>query len=88
MNKTTPKTGELQPTADNFTSAAAVTPSDSTVVAFDGLYIGGAGNVVVDMAGSGSTITFSAVPAGTVLRIGVVKVHAASTATNIVGLNF
>lgn len=50
------------------------------------LYVGGTGNVVVDMGGDGSSITFLAVPAGTVLPIFVHLVKTGSTATNILGL--
>lgn len=70
-------------------NAAAVTPNDSTDLtnAARGLYIGGAGNVVVDMVGTGSTITFTGVLAGTILPIRVARVRSTSTtATNIVAL--
>lgn len=73
--------------------AFAVTPSDSTT--FDGigsnetpprsLYVGGTGNVVVTMF-NGDTVTFSAVPAGSILPVCVKKVMAATTATLILGL--
>ena len=47
------------------------------------VYIGGAGNVKVDMA-DGSTVTFEAVPVGTFMPIQVRKVYATgTTATNI-----
>jgi hypothetical protein len=71
--------------ADN---AAAVTPSDSTDLAFTSraLYIGGAGNIVVTMAGGGD-VTFTAVPAGSILPIRVSRVKSTSTtATSIVNL--
>lgn len=46
------------------------------------LWIGGAGNVKVDMLQSGSTgITFYNVPAGTLLPIRITKVYGASSAT-------
>ena len=71
--------------ADN---AAAVTPSDSTDLAFisRALYVGGAGNIIVTMAGGGD-VTFSAVPAGSILPVRVTRVKATSTtATSIVNL--
>lgn len=71
--------------ADN---ATAVTPSDSTDLAFNSraLYVGGAGNLVVTMAGGGD-VTFTAVPAGSILPIRVNRVKATSTtATSIVNL--
>ena len=69
-------------------SAAAVTTSDSTVLPCTrALYIGGAGNVAVVMADDENTITFTAVPAGTILPIQVIKVMATNTtATNIIAL--
>ena len=66
----------------------AVTPSDATVLqTTKALYIGGAGNVAVTMAGDGATVTFIAPPVGTILPIAVTKVRAATTATNIVALS-
>lgn len=67
--------------------ARAVTTSDTTNInPTRGLYIGGAGNVVVDMA-LGTTITFTGVQAGTVLPIQVTRIYATNTtATSIVAL--
>jgi hypothetical protein len=65
--------------------AAAVTPSDATAVDFYGLYIGGAGNLVVT-TGAGNDVTFSSVQAGAIFPLRVVKVKSTgTTATNIVG---
>jgi len=72
-----------------YTNAAAVTTSDSaTIRATGALYIGGAGNVTVVMAGEGNTtVTFSAVPVGTILPISVKQVKATgTTATLIIAL--
>lgn len=67
--------------------AAAVTPSDTNNIRTSrGLYVGGAGNIVVDMA-YGTTITFVGVQAGTVLPLQVTRVYSTNTtATNIVAL--
>lgn len=68
--------------------AIAVTPADGTDLATTqaALFIGGAGNVKVDMTGSG-TVTFSGVAAGTFLPILVDRVYATgTTATNILAL--
>jgi hypothetical protein len=67
--------------------ASAVTPSDSTdLLPTRGLYIGGAGNIKVDMA-LGNTVTFNGLLAGTVLPVQVVKVYSTdTTATDIVAL--
>jgi hypothetical protein len=69
--------------------AAAVTPSDANDLGYvtRGLYVGGAGNVVVIMGDFSSTVTFSGVPAGTMLPIAVSRVKATNTtATNIVAV--
>lgn len=64
----------------------AVTKSDVTVLPTTrALYIGGAGDVVVKMAG-GATLTFSAVPVGTLLPIQVTQVRDATTATLVLAL--
>ena len=64
--------------------AAAVTPSDTTEIFSNALYVGGAGNVSVVTEG-GDTVTFSGVQAGTTLVIRATKVRATSTtATAIV----
>lgn len=71
--------------ADN---AAAVTPSDSTDLAFTSraIYVGGAGNIVCTMAGGGD-VTFTGVPAGMILPIRVTRVKSTSTtATSIINL--
>ena len=68
--------------------ASAVTPSDTAPLTYvsRALYIGGAGNLVVTMQGGGN-VTFSAVPAGTVLPIRCSHVRSTSTtATLIVNL--
>jgi len=53
--------------------AASVTPHDTNELAFvtRALYVGTAGDVTVTMAGTGASITFKAVPAGTILPIRV-----------------
>ena len=78
--------------SDPATQAAAVSPSDSTELNARALYVGGAGNVVVQMMGIPNispgtvSVTFAGVPAGTLLPISVRRVMAATTATNIVAL--
>jgi hypothetical protein len=71
------------------TRAAAVTPSDSTDLATvaRALYIGGAGNVVLDTAGGDTSVTFTGLAAGTILPVRVARVRSTSTtATSIVAL--
>ena len=70
-----------------YKKAAAVTKSDSTVLAKTrAIYVGGAGALAVTMAGGGD-VTIAAVPAGTTLPISVTKVLSTGTAaTSIVAL--
>lgn len=70
-------------------NAAAVTPNDSADLAQTAraLYIGGAGDVKVDMASDGSAVTFVGCLAGSILPIRAERVYATdTTATNIVAL--
>jgi hypothetical protein len=68
-------------------NASSVTPSDTTEIRATSLYVGGAGNVAVEMAG-GDDVTFSGVVAGTQLFIEVAKIKATgTTATNILALS-
>ena len=67
----------------------AVTPSDSTdlTTLARAIYVGGAGNVVA-VQHDGTAVTFTAVPAGTVLPIAVRRINATNTtATAIVALH-
>ena len=52
------------------------------------LYVGETGTVVVELAGvvSGNTVTFTAVPAGTILPIRARLVSTVSTANSFVGM--
>lgn len=66
----------------------AVTPSDT--VNFDtvarGVYVGGAGNVVA-ISPSGAVLTFTAVPAGTILPVRTKRINTTNTtASAMVGL--
>ena len=67
---------------------AAVTPSDTTDLAnvTRGVYVGGAGDLTVINA-AGVTITFKAVPVGTLLPIRVSRIKATlTTASNLIAL--
>lgn len=69
-------------------NAAAVTPNDSADLTnvSRSLYVGGAGNVKVDMADVG-TVTFTGVVAGSILPIRVKRVYSTgTTATTILVL--
>ena len=65
----------------------AITPADSDLVApVRALYVGGTGNVTINDTGGGS-VTFVAVPTGTILPVMARRVWSTGTsATNIVGL--
>ena len=66
--------------------AFAITPDDATDLANlpRAIYVGGTGNIVVTMGGD---VTFSSVPAGTLLPIRPSRVKATgTTATNLLGL--
>ena len=68
-------------------TAAAVTPSDGTdlpTAPTRGLYVGSAGNLVVNMAGGGASVTFTGVPAGAILPIRVDRVLATSTTASAI----
>lgn len=70
-------------------NAAAVTPSDTVDLAelTRGLYVGGTGDVTVNMADTGSAVKFAAVPAGTLLPIRASRVKSTgTTATDIVAV--
>lgn len=70
----------------NFWNAAAVTKSDATVFSPPalGLYVGGTGDVAVRMYGSQASVTFTAVQAGTLLRITVDQVLSTGTGATTV----
>ena len=68
--------------------ATAVVTSDTNIYAQPtrGLYVGGSGNLTVDMADGGVAVTFVGVQGGTILPIQVTRVYVATTATSIVAL--
>lgn len=76
------RTGLSSPSGRAFAITAGA--SDLTYVT-RGIYVGGAGDVTVTMRDDGASVTFSDVPAGTILPIRVKKVTAA-TASDLVGL--
>jgi len=66
--------------------AAVITPSDTTMLDLNGLYIGGTGAVTV-ITGAGNSVLISALPVGAQIRnLHIIKVMATgTTATLIVG---
>lgn len=77
-----PYAGYFQYLGDPAKKAQAVVVATPFANLCRGIYVGGAGDVTVMLA-DGSTVTFSAVPAGTILPIRAAQVTAA-TATNMV----
>lgn len=68
------------------TKLRAVTPSDSTVVGCQALYVGTTGDVYITAEGDTASVTLVGVPAGTYIPIACLKVGASTTATNIVAI--
>ena len=69
-------------------NAYVITPDDDTdlTVIPKALYIGGDGDLVVDMVGDGEDIPFPGLTASSILPIRPVRVKEATTATSIVAL--
>lgn len=80
---------KVVPSESPATEAVAVTPSDTVDLTnyARSIYVGGVGTVRVDMVGSGASIDFVGVQAGTVLPISVKRIRSTgTTATSIVAL--
>jgi hypothetical protein len=72
-------------------SYGAVTKSDSTVLSFQAVYVGGAGDVAISPSegDSGDAVTFAGLAAGTILPVKGRRVMSTNTtATNLVWLNW
>jgi len=68
-------------------SAVAVTPADTQLaVRTRAVYVGGAGDLVVRMAGNDQIVTFYGVAAGSLLPIRVTEIRLATTASNVVAV--
>ncbi len=79
-------TGGIEAAAQH---AFSISPSDSTDIAFvtRGLYVGGAGNVKVDMFGGETAIILVGLAVGVIHPIRVTRVYSTSTtATSIIGV--
>lgn len=67
------------------TKARAVTKSDTTVIDCRSLYVGGAGDVAGQLLddADGTTVIFSAVPAGAILPVSFKRVYSAGTSATL-----
>tara|TARA_R110000868_G_scaffold317557_1_gene578393 strand:- start:294 stop:536 length:243 start_codon:yes stop_codon:yes gene_type:complete len=67
----------------------AVTPSDTTALDFQAVYIGVAGNVAISSSDSATAVTFTGVTAGSILPIKGKRIMATNTtSTNMVWLSW
>lgn len=70
----------MQTLPAEYSSAAAITPSDTTIVNCRAIYVGGAGNVAVKFPG-GSAVVFTAPPVGTILPLNIQGGQVMATST-------
>lgn len=71
------------------TESGAVTKSDSTVLDFNAVYVGTGGDVAIKHTESGSAVTYSSVPSGTILPVAGVRVMSTNTtASGMVWMKF
>jgi hypothetical protein len=77
-----------QITSSSYGSASAITPSDTTPVVCRAIYVGGAGNLSVQMGNGSATVVITAPPVGTILPLAIEngRIMAATTATALVAL--
>lgn len=75
------------PYRGEYQHAALIAPSDVADLPgpgiSEGIYVGGAGDVAVDTAGGENSVVFSAVPAGTILRIRATRVRTTGTTATL-----
>lgn len=70
------------------TSSGAVTKDDDTVLDYNALYIGGAGNISIDHTEGGTAVVYVGLLAGSILPVSGVRVNAATTAESIVWMKW
>lgn len=59
----------MQNNLAQYGTAAAVTPSDTTIINCRAIYVGGAGNVAIKATPGAAAVTFTAPPVGSILPI-------------------
>lgn len=70
-------------------ASGTVTKSDTTVLEFKAIYVGGAGDVAIQHTLGGTAVTYPSVPAGTILPVQGVRVMSTNTtATSMVWMNW
>lgn len=75
--------GEINPGAN----ASAITPADTPLAQRTrAVYVGGAGDLAVRMAGNDQVVTFKSVAAGSLLPIRVTEIRLATTATDVLAV--
>lgn len=76
------------PWSGTYSSALAVTPSDTTRINCRAIYVGGAGNVTITPVPGGTAVVFTAPPVGSILPLELNEglINAATTATLLVAL--
>lgn len=76
----------MQLNVATYTTAVAITKSDTVQQNYRAIYVGGAGNVAVTTIG-GNVVTFTAPPVGTIIPIETSLVMSTNTtATLLIGL--
>ena len=88
MSRTLPSNYPASSSSQPAGNALAVTPADSDMTEISrAVYVGSNGNLTVKMAGSENIVTFTSVPAGSLLPIRVIQIRStATTSINIVAL--
>lgn len=78
-------TSEPNSSVANYAEAAVLVEDNSAVISppCRAVYVSTVGDVVVDMARTGTDITFPAVPAGTTIPVRIQRFKTASTATGL-----
>jgi hypothetical protein len=61
----------MQNTFLSYSSAQAVTTSDTQQVICRAIYVGGAGNVAIKTTDSAAAVTFTAPPVGTIIPVNI-----------------
>lgn len=72
---------DMQGTLNKFSTMFPVTPSDTTRINCQSIYVGGAGNLALSPDGVSAAIVFSALPVGTIVPVELNQGRIMSTGT-------